>query len=290
MNYKHGIFGPSRSEHGRGSFLMPKFLFWNVAAKPLQHLVGELADSYEIDLLVLAECRIKPGALLQTLNRAKPKFQFAHGYCENLMFFTRFHAGFLTPVFESPRISIRRLRLPARTEVLIAAAHLPSRMHFTEDSLVFQCAHLGQKIEEQEQIAGHRRTVVLADLNVNPFEKGVVAAGGLNAVMSRRVAMRGTRTVQAREHHFFYNPMWSLFGDRADGPPGTYYYEKAEPVNYFWNIFDQVLLRPALLENFSSNQIQVLTTAGATSLLEENGQPDNAAASDHLPVLLSLDF
>lgn len=269
---------------------MPTFLFWNVAAKPLQNLIAALAESHKIDLLVLAECKIGPGTLLAALNQAKPDYQFAFGNCENLMFFTRFHAGFLRPVFESSRISIRSLRLPARKQILVAAAHLPSRIYFTEESLIFECTHLAQRIEEQERIAGHKRTVLLGDLNVNPFEKGVVAAGGLNAVMSQGVALRRARTVQGREHHFFYNPMWSHFGDRPNGPPGTYYYERAEPVNYFWNIFDQVLLRPELVENFRNDQIQVLTMAGSTRLVETSGRPDKSGASDHLPVFLSLDF
>jgi hypothetical protein len=32
--------------------------------------------------------------------------------------------------------------------------------------------------------------------------------------------------------------MWTHFGDGGPGPPGTYFYERAEHVNYFWNTFD----------------------------------------------------
>jgi hypothetical protein len=65
-----------------------------------------------------------------------------------------------------------------------------------------------------------------------------VAASGLHAVMSRQVASREVRTVQGREHRFFYNPMWSHFGDANRDTAGTYYFEHAEQVNYFWNVFD----------------------------------------------------
>ena len=51
---------------------------------------------------------------------------------------------------------------------------------------------------------------------MNPFEHGVVAANGLNAVMARKVAARDTRTVLAHEYPFFYNPMWGHFGDAID--------------------------------------------------------------------------
>lgn len=269
---------------------MPTFLFWNIAGKPLQDLISALADAHDVDVLVLAECNISPAALLLSLKRTKPAYQFSFGYSRRLMFMTKFHAGFLKPVFESDRISIRKLNLPARKEILIAAAHLPSRIGFSEASLDFECVSFAHYIEEQERIAGHRRTVVLGDLNVNPFDKGLVAAEGFHAVMSRDVASRGHRTIQGRQYHFFYNPMWSYFGDCPDGPAGTYYYERAEHVNYFWNMFDQVLIRPELLQNFECNQVQVLTKAGASSLVGTSGRPDKTSASDHLPVLLKLDF
>ena len=96
--------------------------------------------------------------------------------------------------------------------------------------------------------------------------------------------------VQSLEHHFFYNPMWSCFGDRETGPPGTYYYDRAEAVNYFWNIYDQVLLRPELLDGFDIDSLRIVTSAGETALLDSSGRPDKAKASDHLPIVFSLNF
>jgi hypothetical protein len=110
---------------------------------------------------------------------------------------------------------------------------LPSRLHFSDESMIFECANLAKMIEDQEEAWGHWRTILLGDLNVNPFEIGVVGTGGLHAVMSRDVASRGSRTVQSREYDFFYNPMWAHFGDRQGGVPGTYYYDKAEHVATF---------------------------------------------------------
>jgi hypothetical protein len=79
---------------------------------------------------------------------------------------------------------------------------------------------------------------------MNPFEDGIVAANGLNAVMSRDVAARESRRVQRKDYTFFYNPMWGHFGDATDGPSGTFYRGSSEQVEYFWHMFDQVLIRP----------------------------------------------
>jgi hypothetical protein len=82
--------------------------------------------------------------------------------------------------------------------------------------------------------------------------------------------------------------MWGYFGDVTGSPAGTYYYERAEQTMYFWNIFDQVLLRPDLLPYFRSEDLQILTGDGRSSFLSAKGLPDNSIASDHLPVLFKL--
>jgi hypothetical protein len=269
---------------------MPTFFFWNVGGKSISQLIGAAALSVDADCVVLCECSIPPSEVLASLNQRAPDYQYAFGSCKHLMFFTKFEPRFLVPTFENARISIRRLSLPARREILIAAAHLPSKLYFSGDSLAHECFILASYIDREEEIVGHKRTVLLGDLNVNPFEVGVVGTSGLHAVMSRSVATRVSRVVQDRQHHFFYNPMWSHFGDSEDRPPGTYYYERAEAVNYFWNIYDQVLLRPELLEGFAGDSLRVLTNAGPTSLLDTSGRPDKVNASDHLPFTFSLNF
>lgn len=228
--------------------------------------------------------------VLTHLNAAHVRYELWPGLCDYLTFFAAFDAGFLVPAFESARVSIRRLALPARQEILLAAAHLPSRLHFSDESMIFECTNLARMIREQEVASGHQRTILLGDLNVNPFEVGVVGTGGLHAVMSRQVASRGSRTVQSREYDFFYNPMWGHFGDRSGGVPGTYYYDRAEHVTYFWNIFDQVLVRPALLSGLASDGVRVLTSAGGASLLGPGGLPNRSIGSDHLPLLTELSF
>ncbi len=268
---------------------MLTFFFWNVGGKDIRQLIAAAALSVEADCVVLCECPLNPSEVIEVLNERAPDYRYAYGECQSLMFFTKFEPRFVAPRFETPRISIRHLNLPARRDLLIAGAHLPSRLYFSEESLAQECYVLARYIEKEEEMVGHKRTILLGDLNVNPFESGVVGTGGLHAVSSRSVAIRGSRIVQDRRCHFFYSPMWSHFGDR-ESPPGTYYYDRAEPVNYFWNIYDQVLLRPELLEGFSTDSLHILTTAGPTTLLDLSGRPDKANASDHLPIVFDLSF
>ncbi len=270
---------------------MTSFLFWNLNRKPLQDMVASLALHYEVDVLMLVECSIEPGVLLRTLNRDDgADYSYALGVSRGKAeIYTRFPCEFLRPKQDQDRLTIRHLRLPGRSDILLAVTHYPSKMHWSDADQASQCGPLlAQPIQLAEDDVGHRRTLLVGDLNMNPFEHGMVEASGLHAVMTRRIAERRARIVQGREYPFFYNPMWGLFGDASPGPPGTYYNRRPKPREYFWHMFDQVLIRPDLLPLFRNEDLEIVTSDGSTSLLTRNQLPDGTVASDHLPLFFRL--
>jgi len=269
---------------------MITFLFWNINRKSLQRSIVKLTRRYEVDILMLAECQIEIGILLRELNEGRRfGYHYSRGIgCEKIEVFAQFPSEFIQPIYESYRLTIRHLRLPGLTDILLAITHLPSKLHWSESSQAMECVELSHSIRTAEDQVGHTRTVLVGDLNVNPFEDGVVSANGLHGVMSRSIAEKGTRVVQSRKYPFFYNPMWGLFGDGTPGPSGTYYYSSAEHRVFFWNMFDQVLIRPDLLPLFDNKELEILESDGELSFLSNEGLPDADAASDHLPVMFRL--
>jgi hypothetical protein len=132
----------------------------------------------------------------------------------------------------------------------------------------------------------HDRTILMGDFNMAPFESSLVRADVLHATMSRHIASRGVRTVQGQQFKFLYNPMWGLLGDNIEGrPPGTYFYPSGV-LSRFWNMFDQILLRPALLPYYHKESVRIITTIDDVSLLKK--EKIDASISDHLPILLDL--
>lgn len=270
---------------------MTSFLFWNLQKKPLEGLVSELAEAHEVDVLILTECTIPAHIILEALNqRAGSMFQLTDSQCEEIVIYTRFSSEFLQKQLDDSRLTIRRLLLPGSEEILIAALHHPSKLYWNNASQSAECYRVSATIRTVEEEVGHRRTVLVGDFNMNPFEDAIVAANGLNAVMARMVATRGTRTVLAQEYPFFYNPMWGHFGDAIEGPSGTFYDGRSEHVSYFWNMFDQVLIRPELLSMFRNEDLKILSGGAEKSLLTPNGLPNTSVASDHLPILFRLDL
>lgn len=272
---------------------MMTFLFWNINKKPLQNTIGELAEIHEIDVLILAECEIERSDLLMQLNSISgPRFSEPYSESKRIVIYTRFPDSWLIPIAEEGELSIRHLENPVSdTHTLIVAAHLPSRMHRSEQDLMQLAPRWRQFIEDAEKRVGHKRTIVVGDLNMNPFDPGVISGEGLHGIMDKRIVGRGSRKVDGQDRDFFYNPMWSLLGDESVGPPGTYYYDaSSNPLNYYWHTFDQVLLRPELVPLFPREALRVLTDTESNSLMNNRGIPDSNDISDHFPLLFRLNI
>src|SRR5258706_4586876 len=187
---------------------MTTFLFWNVNKKPLTSLIAALAQEHSVDVLILAECDITPSTLLYALNQSNVSYSYAPGIgCRKIEIYTKFSSEFLPPIWESDRLTIRHLALPGSTSILVAATHFISKAQWDKESQFAECQRLATDIIQAEKQVNHTRTILVGDLNMNPFESGVVAARGLHAVMSQEIALRKKRTVQGIDYPIFYNPM-----------------------------------------------------------------------------------
>ncbi len=269
---------------------MINFLFWNVNKKPIESLITELAFEHKADVIMLAEYVENPTRLLQVINENEFRYFLNESFCDKIRVFSKYRDEFFPKFSESHRYTIRHLKLPALDDILLAVAHFPSKMNFRDDSQEVEGEELARFIKNAENRVGHSRTILVGDLNMNPFENGMVKTTGLHAVMSRQIAQKGSRTVQGRDYPFFYNPMWNFFGDFSAFSAGTHYYHASEHIAHFWNMFDQVLVRPELLNIFSMENLKIIDSVGGKSLLNENGLPNANFASDHLPIFFGLNL
>lgn len=264
-------------------------VFWNTHRRDLQHLIPQLAAHARADVVVLAESGAIPDLMLGGLRRVVDQsYHEPQAETRRIQLFARRTAFDLREVYGdvSGRVTIRILRFQG-TEFLFAAAHLPNKLHWSTEGQIAEVQVLADQIRRVEDDHGHRRTILVGDLNMNPFEAGVVQASGLHAMMTKATVQAGSRTVQGREYPFFYNPMWSFFGDRTPGPPGSYFYRHGGHLSYDWNIFDQVLIRPDALPWFRGD-LDIVTRIGEIDLLQPDGRPNVDLASDHLPIVFRL--
>jgi exonuclease III len=268
---------------------MTVLMFWNIGRQDNHAAIGQLCREHDVDILLLAEGETAPAALAADINDAAGLTRMLWELPRlgsRIRAFTRYAPGFLEPAFDDPHVKMLHLRPPIGVPLLIVSAHLPSKLRIDDEDQSYRIRQLRRDIEDQEVRSGHQNTVVIGDLNVNPFEDALTAADGLHGVMDKNLAIRPARTVQGKAWDYFYNPMWSRLGDDSVGPPGTYWYAGSGLVNHFWNTFDQVLLRPALLPYFDRERLLVLDHVGENPILKSGRGA--IGLSDHLPLVLDL--
>ena len=188
------------------------------------------------------------------------------------------------PGLQSNRFSIQIIN----DKYILCAAHFPSRLHDGHKErreIAVQMAING--IQETERKLGCEQSIIVGDINEDPYENSCLSARNLHGLPSAQDAKRGSRTVEGKLFYTFYNPMWNMFGDFSS-PPGTFYYSASMATNSFWHIYDQVILRPCLIDSFVEGSFCIPTETKNCSLLDENGHPDKRTLSDHLPVIFEI--
>jgi hypothetical protein len=98
---------------------------------------------------------------------------------------------------------------------------------------------------------------------------------------SRKIHGIKTRT------DFFYNPMWRLYGQQAQDEAGTatHFWTNNRAYELAWHMVDQVVIRPTEVARFPEKELQIVTQVGGITLVDAEGLPDAATASDHLPLV-----
>src|SRR6202790_441542 len=176
--------------------MLLRYLFWNASGQPHAALLSRALRCYEIDVLVLAEAGDRVFDLLATVNHGlRQKYSIPLGLVDRITFLTRLPDGRVEAVADYLHLFIRHVRPIIGDPILLVGAHLPSKLHRSEDDLVQLCTLLVRHIESAERKVGHSRTVVFGDLNMNPFEKGLVGAAGFHAISVRSVAKGDRKSV-----------------------------------------------------------------------------------------------
>lgn len=271
-------------------------LFWNFKCDlpDREAMVARLAVEQSVDLLVLAESPTDPDLVLAELRKFAVEFDFPTNQHERFQIFTKFNGQYLTNLERHDRLSVHRLCLPSTREVNFAVIHFYDRRNNHPEAQASFARDVYLTVHNAEDNAGHTRTVVVGDFNMNPFEKGMVdAVGGFGAMASRELAIRNSSEGMIGQRRF-YNPSWSRLGSAF--PPGTYYWNNvSDPLNIFWHSIDQVLVRPALLDFFRDEDFRILTSlmspeGGTIDLFRSTGKHWKVEVSDHLPILFKLEL
>lgn len=162
-------------------------------------------------------------------------------------------------------------------EFELFTTHFPSKLYTSDDNRRLIARVLKDNIEQYD------KALVVGDFNCNPFETTISALSGLLALPTKEYKKRRVAGVEKR---VLYNPMWKFLGD-FEINSGTYFYNSSDDLNYYWNLFDQVLISQELVGKFNSDKLKIVKEINKTSLLNE--KKINTKISDHLPIVFSIE-
>lgn len=259
-----------------------RFLFWNTNKNgDINDILCKIVIEQKINIVILAEYADVVEDLILNLD--------LHGV--RMKVYPTVGCDRITML--GTEISIRQSRQDTyysmqiiNEQYLLCGLHLPSSLWADKEtqSLVFESIVHDVELAEEENGLG--KSIVVGDFNQNPYENGCLSAKGFHGVPVADEALRLARTIYGKSYKMFYNPMWNLLGD-FDFPSGTYYYSGSKAANEFWNMFDQVIIRPQLREEFVDKELKIITQTENISLVDEKRKP-NKNISDHLPIVFQL--
>ena len=276
-----------------------RVLVWNIRGRGKRPcdaafgLLPELIDNYQPSLITLIEAPDDAGSRLRKLG-VEVRLPERTGVTKNPRGLLTFGLDAYLSLKE--RSSARHYRayeasLAGHEPLTLVTVHLQSPLYDKgePEHPRWRANKCREFVEATETDARHTRTVLFGDFNMDPFASAMVSLDGLNA-MSTAVRARKVRKFDDTDRAAFYNPMWSMFGDRPPSPDlpaspaGTYYLDEKGPAGYFWHMPDQVLLRAQLSAHLT--ELGIVDEVGSTSLVHRKTR--RPSVSDHLPVLFEL--
>lgn len=261
-----------------------KYLFWNTHKNVnINSILCDLIIENRISVVVLAEYTANTDELIDLLQYSGIHMkQFPTVGCERISILGKIEVD-MEPQLQTDHTSIQIIN----ENFIMCCVHLNSQIYTgSAERREIDMEGIISEILKIENELDTKDTIIVGDFNINPYDKSCVDARYFHGIPVYKEAMRGCRSINGKEYHMFYNPMWNFLGDFKE-PYGTYYHRTSDVVTTYWDIYDQVIMRPALREKFVDDSLKIITETMTTSLLDRNKHP-NHNISDHLPIVFEF--
>lgn len=261
-----------------------KYFFWNTKKNANIEVICKIGEVYQPDFIILAEYPLEDTTkLIEEINRVKSYYIIPVVFNQRITIISSLKPSKVELYKESSYYRFVRIYEPDIQQNLnIGCLHFPSKLFADDDSISEVANKMSEYVKTIEDDI--TTTLLIGDFNMNPFEKGMLSLQGLHAYPQKEEANKREITLYGEKYKTFYNPMWKFLGDENTGL--TYFYSsKSKPHSLYWNIFDQFLLRPEIIDFMK--EIEIVKKVDNFKFLID-GKP-NKQFSDHLPIFLKLD-
>lgn len=259
-----------------------KLAFWNINKHSINDYLTDLVLSKELDVLALLEHSGDKEDLEALLVSLQGHYRIINNpACERVIWLLKRSISFEY----GPQSTYYSFLII--NDLILCALHMPSNLFEGDYDRSNIALEIINKLSVLEERLATSKTIIMGDFNEDPYDSNCLGAYHFHGIPIANKALKESRVVNGIRYKMFYNPMWNYFGDNTS-PPGTYYHSGTGAKEPFWHIYDQVLLRPKLVDSFSFDNLEVLTQINSNDLLTRRGNPKHKI-SDHLPVSLEIE-
>lgn len=263
-----------------------KFLFWNINKKDLSDTIIEICQENDIDILGICEGEeLDKNNIIKKLN-FKEVFLLSNLKDRGIKLFCKKNINMKVNT-ENNSYHKEYSLLIENINYKILLLHLPSKLRLDNISQS-QFATRFREILKGINYQG-KKTIIFGDFNMNPFEEGMISSEAFHALNSKLITSKIQREVYGEKRYYFYNPTWFLYAKSHNEIIGSYYYNSSDFINLFWNMFDQVIISPDLINNFNFDTFKIIEKTILRNLCK-NGKPNEVIYSDHLPIFFEFNL
>lgn len=253
--------------------------------KSLDGLILELIQENKIDILALAEYDNDTEQLCKALNQKETRYkplQFIG--CDKIK--GLYNSKYTQKPLKTDSRYIISTFSTVYSKLILGMVHGPSNLYKSDNDRIRYYSVFIHDVERAEADSRTNNTILIGDFNSSPFDGSIVGAGAIHAIPHKEEASKISRIVDGKKFKTFYNPTWKLLASNKP-PYGTYYYNNSNYENYYWYLFDQVIVRPGLINSFQEDSLRIITDISDKTLLKNEYSPDEAY-SDHLPIIFEI--
>ena len=260
-----------------------KLLFWNMGKNDNAALALECMRNHGVHVAAFAEhlgTKFSDELLCSTGYRV-----VSLGGCDKVMVLVDCSVEVVN-CFEASRFTVFVMMFSGSFFV-VAATHLIDRMSAPDsESRLEDIREIMGVVHGYERSLSVDKTIVIGDLNANPYDKELLLPNAFNAMLFKGILRsKSERAWHGKSYPFMYNPTVHWLSESTE-TYGSLYYLPGDGTGPIWNCYDQALVSPSLMDNVKS--YCYLKKIGNRNLIAK--LRPRRDISDHLPLLVELDM
>lgn len=226
-----------------------KILFWNLGKNNNGNFLVNCILEHAIDIAILAE--FNNVCIPDVINNLDSKYTHieSNGGCEKITLIASTDVNAVIRR-EQTRYVLYSIKKNGFLFNLVGV-HLQDRHNCDSSQRIAIAARLMNDLKNLEDSSKCKNSIVIGDLNANPYDNELLQMNSFHAVLFKEVIKSGeTRTIDGVKYRRLYNPILHFLSE--DTKNYGSFYDSRGGRTPTWHCLDQILVSKALVDNIET--------------------------------------